>query len=180
MTLTRRFNSMPLIAVVYGSRTFSDYTLIERLLVGLQPEIVFHGACETGVDAMADHIAKRLGIQRVALPAPWDGPNGTQAGPLRNKLVAQMAVAHREYTGLHVAGFGFREFGASAGTDGMKAICDRYVRDNAFMANRCGTVPDWRGWFEVRTFSRDPWQWLMSTAPAEPQQTRLTGVPDGR
>lgn len=77
--------------LVCGSRTFSDYDLLDETLSTLILErrysIVFsiiEGACPTGADAMAYRWRREHGVFGHRFPAEW-GTYGKRAGYLRNK-----------------------------------------------------------------------------------------------
>lgn len=71
--------------LITGSRTWKWANLIEALLREEYEEgcVVHHGKCERGADAIADAVARRLGIEVEEHPARWDR-YGRRAGFVRN------------------------------------------------------------------------------------------------
>lgn len=73
--------------LVTGSRDWSDKRAVHLALKQLPPDtVIIHGACPTGADAMADAIAKKLGLTVRAYPADWEA-EGKKAGPIRNSTM---------------------------------------------------------------------------------------------
>lgn len=73
--------------IVAGSRTFSDYELLEQKLnIALQNQqnIVIVSGGAKGADALAEQYAKEHGYQLRIFPAHWD-KYGKKAGMIRNK-----------------------------------------------------------------------------------------------
>lgn len=85
--------------LVTGSRSWTDEDAVEAALreawidagspVQVASMTLVHGACPTGADAIADRIARRVGMQVEPHPADWER-HGRSAGPIRN---AEMVVA---------------------------------------------------------------------------------------
>jgi hypothetical protein len=71
------------VVVVTGSRNWKDSALIRQALTEAAPvRLLVHGGCR-GADAVAEAVAKELGIQTRAVPADWS--RGKHAGPERNQ-----------------------------------------------------------------------------------------------
>lgn len=92
----------PAVILVTGSR---NWTNSEQITAALKEAATLlkekhnyssfrlvHGACRTGADAMADLDARGMGWEVTLYPADWS--QGRKAGPLRNKLMVQMAKPH--------------------------------------------------------------------------------------
>lgn len=109
--------------IIFGSRDYGGVEQIERVMETFEEgTIIVHGACRTGADAIANDIAKRLGLVVEPHPADWDkyrsesDPQGRRAGPARNREMAQ--------AGADIA-YGFRSYGKSNGTDNMARECKK-------------------------------------------------------
>lgn len=57
---------------------------------GRQNVTVVHGACPTGADAIADTVARRLGLNVERYPADWS--LGKKADPLRNQQMVDLGA----------------------------------------------------------------------------------------
>ena len=82
--------------IVCGSRHWTNVERIRKMLAALpQDAIIVHGACQ-GADAIADVIAKELGMKTEPHPAEWER-YGRAAGPIRNEEMlhagARMVIA---------------------------------------------------------------------------------------
>jgi hypothetical protein len=87
--LNRRF-----VLLITGAREWDNPQIIENALreyrkIHLLNLLVIHGHCPWGADSQADKICKRLGIDRVLVPANWEG-RGNPAGPERNRLMEEL------------------------------------------------------------------------------------------
>jgi len=79
--------------IIAGSRTITDYALVEQAIMesGFEiTEVVSGGA--NGVDALAIRYAVQHNIPYVILYASW-AKHGKSAGPIRNKEMAEYAEA---------------------------------------------------------------------------------------
>jgi len=85
--------------LVTGARNWADKT---KVLYALRSEqrtaqvpgaqiTVVHGACPTGADAIADEVARVLGMNVERHPADWD-THGKAAGPLRNQAMVDLGA----------------------------------------------------------------------------------------
>ena len=101
--------------VVFGSRDFTDYSLLEiklnYYLQGIKDEIIIVSGTARGADSLGILYAKNYGYQVEKYPAHWD-EYGKKAGMIRNRLMA----GHSDYA------VGFWD-GKSRGTKGMIDIC---------------------------------------------------------
>lgn len=87
---------MTVVAVVTGSRHWTDKAALVEILDELKPVMVIQGGAE-GADIMAREWADVTGTPCVEVPALWRG-HGKAAGPKRNVLmlrVAQVLAAAR-------------------------------------------------------------------------------------
>lgn len=79
-----------------GSRTWSDAATVRRVLEALVDpyrrleSTVVHGACRSGVDAMAGAWAREKGVPVEEHPADWAA--GRRAGPLRNQAMVDLGA----------------------------------------------------------------------------------------
>lgn len=84
---------MPFNVVVTGSRKWTDRVKIREKIEALHKEhddlVIYHGACWSGADKIADSIAKELGIPVKTFPADWS--QGPSAGPVRNRAMLEAA-----------------------------------------------------------------------------------------
>ncbi len=90
--------------VITGARDWDDEDAVLCLLAQFDPDdtMVYHGACATGADAIADRIAKELGFVVIPFPAKWDA-HGRSAGPKRNREMA-IAGIQQQRLGVEVHG----------------------------------------------------------------------------
>jgi hypothetical protein len=114
--------------LISGSRGWREEDIIEAVLryfqdmaEGVDEEfIVIHGHARSGADALADRVARRLGLQvgkdLIRVPADWKR-YGKAAGPIRNQ---QMLDEHHPD-----ALAAFRATGKSSGTDDMIARAEK-------------------------------------------------------
>lgn len=86
------------VVLVTGTRDVRDPTIVHVEFEKLQPDLVLHGWCPTGVDAIADAWARERGLLVVRVAANWkpDGKLDPSAGPKRNSVLVRLAVAWRE------------------------------------------------------------------------------------
>lgn len=89
--------------LVCGGRHYTDRDRVYRVLKTLterstQPVVIVHGDCPPradgtpGADALADEVAKELGLETEPHPARWD-LHGKAAGPIRNREMAESGLA---------------------------------------------------------------------------------------
>lgn len=85
----------PIRIIIAGSRDFSDYQLVRRVMsevAGTYPrdrlEIISGGA--RGADTLGEMFAERNGLKLTRFPADWD-KFGKRAGILRNRQMAEYA-----------------------------------------------------------------------------------------
>ncbi len=71
------------IILVTGSRDWKHAGLILHPLVNSKPDLIIHGACPTGVDAITERWARSCKIFTIPMPAQWK-KHGKSAGPKRN------------------------------------------------------------------------------------------------
>jgi len=88
----------PFLPLVFtGSRTWKDKSLISSIVLTANKAakkenlslVLFHGACETGLDKIVANLCEAHAIFSVAVPAPWK--IGLSAGPKRNELLLHSA-----------------------------------------------------------------------------------------
>lgn len=82
-----------MIVLTTGSRTWANAACIENELLCLENfhQLVFHGACPTGADAIVRECCERLGFTERRFPADWK--LGQSAGPRRNAAMLEAAIA---------------------------------------------------------------------------------------
>ena len=101
--------------VVFGSRDFNNYKLLETklnyYLQGIKDEIIIVSGTARGADSLGELYAKNHEYQVERYPAHWE-EYGKKAGMIRNRLMA----VHSDYA------VGFWD-GKSRGTKGMIDIC---------------------------------------------------------
>lgn len=79
-----------MILLVCGGRHYHGKERLWQVLDDLHSkhrtrvDLLVHGDCPTGADAMADGWANYRGVDRIKCPANWEG-HGKAAGPLRNR-----------------------------------------------------------------------------------------------
>jgi len=66
--------------LVSGSREYTNREHVLSVIHSLNPTVVIHGACPTGVDAIADLVECEI----ARFPANWS-KYGRRAGPVRNE-----------------------------------------------------------------------------------------------
>lgn len=84
--------------MVTGSRDWVERSMIRFELYAwhtrcLANPTLVHGACPTGVDALAAEVAQSLGWPIEEHPADWD-KHGRSAGPIRNREMVLSGVDH--------------------------------------------------------------------------------------
>lgn len=72
------------IRIVTGSRSHTGFEQIYAELNRERPDLVVHGACPTGADAIADRWCETTGTPCARMPAWWRAFEGNSAGPIRN------------------------------------------------------------------------------------------------
>lgn len=79
--------------IIAGSRTFTDYSIVEQAIKdsGFEITQVVSGAAH-GVDTLGQHWAQRNGKTIKFFPAKWK-THGKAAGPIRNREMAEYAEA---------------------------------------------------------------------------------------
>jgi len=81
--------------IIAGSRNFHDYNSVEQKINDLVklnfPSCVISGCCQ-GADRIGELWAEKNNTPVVKFPADWD-KFGKQAGPIRNKQMAEYADA---------------------------------------------------------------------------------------
>lgn len=124
--------SEPVIAIVTGSRHWTDREAIERAIFVLPDRsLVVHGDCNrdllectgrrVGADMIADEMATARGLEVRRFPADWR--LGKKAGPLRNRKIRDAALKHEEWSGWPVVCLAF-PLPQSKGTLDMIALCE--------------------------------------------------------
>lgn len=115
--------SAPVIAIVTGSRDWTDVRAIEAPMLSLPTgSILFHGDCPTGADAIADSIARTIGMEVRRFPADWRR-HGRRAGPLRNRGMRDAALRASSVESMPVVCLAF-PLPQSKGTLDMMALCE--------------------------------------------------------
>lgn len=72
--------------LVTGSRSWTAREEVYGVLDELRPDIVIHGGCPTGADAMASAWCQLHGVAEDVFPADWE-VHGRRAGYLRNQAM---------------------------------------------------------------------------------------------
>ena len=77
---------------VSGSRhaSLKHVEVIAETIRKYSPKLIVHGDCPGGVDKIADKVAVELGIPVERYPADW--ALGTDAGPRRNRTMAELKL----------------------------------------------------------------------------------------
>jgi hypothetical protein len=81
-----------LIALVTGSRNWTDRAAVERAFDQYRPTLIVHGDAR-GLDTLADQVAEKRGIDRVKCPANWVR-HGKRAGMIRNRAMIDLMRPH--------------------------------------------------------------------------------------
>lgn len=104
------------VILVTGSRDWDDFNLIDYMLAAyIKPgDIVRHGACPTGADALAAVWCEQNGYAQDAMPAEWDKFQ-KRAGPIRNAAMA----AKKPAPIVVLAFMAHKDWGESPGTANM-------------------------------------------------------------
>ena len=69
--------------LVCGDRNWTDFEMIERILLWYQPSMIIEGGA-TGADSYARHVAQIHQIPYLEFRARWED-HGHAAGPIRNQ-----------------------------------------------------------------------------------------------
>jgi hypothetical protein len=77
------------VAIVTGSRNWTDPTPLTDVLDELAPKLVVEGGAK-GADELARAWCNTTGVPCVEVPALWDA-HGKAAGPKRNELMLRIA-----------------------------------------------------------------------------------------
>lgn len=110
------------IAIVTGSRDWTDARPIGEALASLAPRsVVYHGGAK-GADMIADDIARQLGLDVYVYQADW-ARHGKSAGPRRNRQMRDAAKDRGWETGRRVVCLAF-PLPQSIGTLDMIALCE--------------------------------------------------------
>lgn len=95
-----------MILLVCGGRDYADRKTLEKTLDRVHEkrviDILIHGDCKTGADAMAQSWADSRGIHTARIAALWNHFPGNSAGPLRN---VRMALLLKDRPGSGVLAF---------------------------------------------------------------------------
>lgn len=72
--------------LICGGRFYNEEHMIRDRVVYLDPahDVVIHGGCRSGADAIADKWARFYGLEVEVYLADWDS-HGRAAGPIRNQ-----------------------------------------------------------------------------------------------
>ncbi len=70
------------------------YPMRDAMLIAMAgAEVVYHGACKTGIDAFAASLALyELEVETIGIPARWRHEGDRAAGPRRNARMAERAA----------------------------------------------------------------------------------------
>jgi YspA, cpYpsA-related SLOG family len=68
--------------LICGGRDFADYDALKTAITLLNPASIAHGGAR-GADALADRIAREIGVAATVYPADWQR-HGRAAGMIRN------------------------------------------------------------------------------------------------
>lgn len=113
----------PVIAIVTGSRDWTDEATIRRALEALPSgSTVMHGACPTGADAIANRVAADLRLSISQFPAKWK-KYGKGAGPIRNRSIVYHARCDSRDWAMPVVCLAF-PLPSSIGTLDMMRLCE--------------------------------------------------------
>lgn len=82
---------MSVVAIVTGSRDWTDRTALEEVLDELKPAMVIQGGAK-GADQQSREWCDRTGTPCIEVPALWTA-HGKAAGPKRNALMLRVAQA---------------------------------------------------------------------------------------
>jgi hypothetical protein len=83
--------------LVTGSREWTDWQLTSKALldatlgVDWRKVTLVHGDCPSGLDRMADQLARSMGMTPEPHPADWDR-HGRAAGPIRNQEMVDLGA----------------------------------------------------------------------------------------
>ena len=111
--------------LVVGSRTFSNYTLLEQKLnmeIGNRKDICIVSGEAKGADLLAKQYAKLKNIGYEGFPAQWN-IYGKSAGYKRNEVMHQFIAGHEERKVI-----AFWD-GKSRGTAHNFDLCKKYVNE---------------------------------------------------
>lgn len=82
--------------IIAGSRSFKDFSLLDTKLKEILSEtdrpIIVSGNAK-GADKLGERFADKHNLEKIIIPACWDGFEGNSAGIIRNKLMADIADA---------------------------------------------------------------------------------------
>jgi hypothetical protein len=116
--------------LVTGSRAWGNVDQLRATLdrvIALAPRsrvVLFHGACPTGADRLANEWAIQQDIEVRRFPAEEHGP-WPRCGPMRNTAMVKSFADEVNGTRANYMVFAFRSPGKSSGTDDCVAKCRR-------------------------------------------------------
>jgi hypothetical protein len=96
-----------MIAIFSGTRKGIEDTNIIREIMQHLPKwaIIMHGDAR-GIDTQVDEIASELGMDRIKVPANWEG-RGKRGGPFRNGFMLEIAMALANKRGWEIQVYAF-------------------------------------------------------------------------
>lgn len=94
------------VALVTGSRDWTDGKAIRSVLNAFGPDLLIHGDCPTGADQIADEWGRATGTFTMRFPAERSGSQWPAAGPVRNGDMVKVAATLAKY-GNEVGVFAF-------------------------------------------------------------------------
>lgn len=102
--------------IITGPRDLWPWSTVRAAFAALPPDtLIVHGACNTGVDWVAQRVANETRLPIHAYLADWK-QHGRSAGPIRNR---QMAQEHPGATCWAFVREGFDESARGSGTADM-------------------------------------------------------------
>lgn len=110
---------MGCIAIVTGSRGYTDYGVIYDALDKAAPKLVLQGGAR-GADAIAKKWCHETGVGMLEVPALWDA-FGKAAGTRRNDLMLKVGIALADYKSIPLVVLAF-PLETSIGTRHMMKI----------------------------------------------------------
>jgi hypothetical protein len=121
-----------------GSRKWKDKPLVDAVIRACRAKaaqkkftlLVFHGACDSGLDKIVYNVCDAHGIFQPNLPAPWK-IGSKAAGNARNEVMIDLFM---QLGGNLVLAFPTEE---STGT----VHCMKYAQDNSLPVVNFGTLP---------------------------------------
>lgn len=114
------------IVLVTGTRdhNYFDHNSVGDIVREARPDLVIHGDCPTGIDAIVKEFCLNLGITQIPMPAMWN-EFGRKAGFIRNSDMAS-TFKNLQHYGHELVCLGFPKGNSHSGTRHCMSEAEKY------------------------------------------------------